>query len=93
MEKPDPRIFSLALQQSGLRPAEVVYVGDTIADVTGSRAVGLCPIRIRRSGPSDDSAISDFKAIKQSPQEETEEPTMDGVKVIARLVELVEILK
>ena len=92
MEKPDPRIFSLALQQTGLRPAEVVYVGDTAVDVEGSRAAGLCPIRIRRSGQSDDPAITGFKSIKQSPREEVEEPTMDDVKVIARLVELVEIL-
>ena len=92
VEKPDPRIFSLALQQTGLRPAEVVYVGDTAADVTGSRAAGLCPIRIRRSGLRDTSDITDFKSIQQSPREETEEPTKDGVKVVARLVELVEIL-
>ncbi len=92
VEKPDPRIFSLALQQTGLRPAEVVYVGDTAADVEGSRAAGLRPIRIRRSGVRNNRAITDFKASKQSPQEETEEPAMDGVKVIARLVELIEIL-
>jgi len=92
IEKPDPGIFSLALQQTGRRPAEVVYVGDTAGDVTGSRAAGLCPIRIRRGGPSDDPAITDFKPIQRSPREEIEEPTMDGVKVIARLVELVEIL-
>ena len=93
MEKPDPGIFSLALQQTELRPAEVFYVGNTAADVTGSRAAGLCPILIRRSGLSDDPAITDFKVIQQSPREEIGEPTMDGVKVIARLVELVDILK
>jgi len=92
VEKPDPRIFSLALQQTALRPAEVIYVGDTIADVEGSQAAGLCPIRIRRSGSSDDPAISDFKATQQSPREKGKESTMDGVKVISRLVELVEIL-
>jgi len=32
-KKPDPRIFHLALQRTGLQPEEVVYVGDTDEDI------------------------------------------------------------
>jgi putative hydrolase of the HAD superfamily len=42
IEKPDPRIFRLALQQTGVAPGEAVYVGDLYSvDVLGARAVGM----------------------------------------------------
>ena len=45
VEKPDPRIFRIALDRAGLRPAEAAYVGDLYSvDVLGARAAGLHPI-------------------------------------------------
>ncbi len=42
VEKPDPRIFHIALEQAGLKPAEAVYVGDLYSiDVVGARAAGM----------------------------------------------------
>lgn len=42
VEKPDPRIFRLALERMGLAPAEAVYVGDFYAvDILGARAAGM----------------------------------------------------
>jgi putative hydrolase of the HAD superfamily len=42
LEKPDPRIFALALQRTGSAPARTLYVGDVYAvDVVGARAAGL----------------------------------------------------
>jgi putative hydrolase of the HAD superfamily len=42
VEKPDPRIFQLALREAGVTAAEAVYVGDLYSvDVLGSRAAGL----------------------------------------------------
>jgi putative hydrolase of the HAD superfamily len=42
VEKPDPRIFHLALRAAGVSPAEAVYVGDLYSvDVLGARAAGL----------------------------------------------------
>jgi HAD superfamily hydrolase (TIGR01509 family) len=42
VEKPDPRIFALALEACGTPPAEAVYVGDIYeVDVRGARAAGL----------------------------------------------------
>jgi putative hydrolase of the HAD superfamily len=50
IEKPDPRIFELALSAMGLagdESAGVVHVGDSIfADVTGARAAGLRPLHL-----------------------------------------------
>jgi HAD superfamily hydrolase (TIGR01509 family) len=42
VEKPDPRIFAIALQRAGLQPGEAAYVGDLYSiDVLGARAAGL----------------------------------------------------
>ena len=42
VEKPDPRIFGIALERAGLRPDEAVYVGDLYSiDVVGARAAGM----------------------------------------------------
>ena len=45
IEKPDPRIFALALERAGMSPAESYYVGDIYpVDVVGSRAAGMVPV-------------------------------------------------
>jgi putative hydrolase of the HAD superfamily len=45
VEKPDPRIFQIALERAGLRPHEAAYVGDLYSiDVVGARAAGLSAI-------------------------------------------------
>ena len=51
--KPDRRIFEIALERLGLKPAEMAYVGDSPEDVQGALASGSTPIRICRD-PSED---------------------------------------
>jgi HAD superfamily hydrolase (TIGR01509 family) len=42
IEKPDPRIFSVALEHFGVPPSRALHLGDTYAsDVVGARAAGL----------------------------------------------------
>jgi putative hydrolase of the HAD superfamily len=42
VEKPDPRIFELALERSGARPETTLHAGDFYhVDVVGARAAGL----------------------------------------------------
>ena len=46
-EKPDPRIFHLALERAGVTAEESYYVGDIYpVDVVGSRAVGMVPVLV-----------------------------------------------
>lgn len=53
-EKPDEKIFKLALQRLGLRPQEVAHIGDSYEiDVLGARAVGITPILLDRKGQAD----------------------------------------
>jgi len=40
--KPDPRIFHMAVAALGVRPADAVFVGDSLSrDMAGARAVGM----------------------------------------------------
>ncbi len=49
MEKPDPRIFRLAMDRAGVRPEQSVYVGDNPEfDVDPAAAVGMLPVLIDR---------------------------------------------
>lgn len=49
--KPHPDIFRFALARADLKPAQVVYVGDSyVSDVLGARAVGIAPVLIDREG-------------------------------------------
>src|SRR5205823_9691809 len=42
IEKPDPRIFHLALDRLGVRPEEALFAGDIYAiDMIGARAAGI----------------------------------------------------
>jgi putative hydrolase of the HAD superfamily len=49
MEKPDPRIFLLALERLGVRAEESVYVGDSVTyDVEPAEAVGMIAVLVDR---------------------------------------------
>jgi len=49
LEKPDPRIFQLAMERAGVQPGRSVYVGDNPEfDVDPALAVGMFPVLIDR---------------------------------------------
>jgi putative hydrolase of the HAD superfamily len=51
VEKPDPRIFHLALERAGLEARQAVYVGDLYSvDVLGARGVGMPAILLDPGG-------------------------------------------
>jgi putative hydrolase of the HAD superfamily len=51
VEKPDPRIFEIALQRSGAAPATTIHVGDLYhVDVLGARAAGLRAVLLDEAG-------------------------------------------
>jgi HAD superfamily hydrolase (TIGR01549 family) len=57
VEKPNPKIFQLALSRAGLAPTEAAYVGDLYSiDILGARAAGLRAVLLdpgRHWGPRD----------------------------------------
>jgi putative hydrolase of the HAD superfamily len=51
VEKPDRRIFDIALERAGVAAQDSVYVGDhPVFDVQASREVGMFPVLIDRRG-------------------------------------------
>ena len=51
VEKPDPRIFRLAIERAGVGPGEAVYIGDLYTvDVRGARATGMDAILLDPGG-------------------------------------------
>jgi len=51
VEKPDPRIFAIALERMGARAASTVHVGDLYhVDVVGARAAGLRAVLFDSAG-------------------------------------------
>ena len=59
VEKPHPEIFQIALERSGIKPGEAVYVGDTYpTDIGGAELAGLRGILIDWVGAYPDATCS-----------------------------------
>jgi len=61
--KPDPRIFTVALERAGCGPADAFHVGDGDEDVDGARAAGIAVIRIDRGGEAVNDDVDSLAAI------------------------------
>lgn len=54
LQKPDPRIYQLAVEQLAVKPGNCLYIGDGDEhELTGAAQVGMHPVLIRN--PSEDS--------------------------------------
>ncbi len=54
IRKPEPRIFEASLEHLGLRPEEVVHVGDdVVADISGSKGVGMRAVWFNTGTPAE----------------------------------------
>lgn len=66
IEKPDPAIFKLALDRSGVAAESAVYVGDhPRIDVLGAEAVGMGAVLIDRRGRHADFAGEKISSLSQ----------------------------
>jgi putative hydrolase of the HAD superfamily len=68
VEKPDPSIFRIALDELALSdsPERVLYVGNEYrADVMGSRAAGLTPVLIDRSNMYPHADCKRFRSLTE----------------------------
>jgi HAD superfamily hydrolase (TIGR01549 family) len=67
-EKPDPRIFRLAMTRAGVTPGRSVYVGDNPEfDVDPALAVGMFPVLIDRRDRFADAPGARITAMGQLP--------------------------
>ena len=88
VKKPNPAIFSFALEQTGLSKNEVIYVGDTNEDVTGAMAAGIRPIFLARPVQGTDSTALDYRNAPSGLDSPNQFSSQNGVKVIKSLQEI-----
>lgn len=60
--KPDPTPLIFASEQTGIGPAETVYVGDALRDIEAGRAAGMTTIAVGYGYIVDGDSAEDWKA-------------------------------
>jgi len=88
VKKPDPAIFSFALEQTGLSKDEVVYIGDTNEDVAGAMAAGIRPVFLARPVQGTDKIALDYRSTHSGVDSPDYFSSKNEVKVIKSLGEV-----
>jgi len=88
VKKPNPAIFSFALEQTGLSKNEAVYVGDTNEDVAGAMAAGIRPIFLARPVQGTDNTALDYRSAPSAIDSPDHFSSKNEVKVIKSLQEV-----
>lgn len=69
VEKPDPAIFELALQEAGVSARDAVYVGDSpVLDAKPAAGVGMKVVLIDRARRYPDSTWPRIESLKELPE-------------------------
>lgn len=64
--KPAPKIFEIAIKNSGCAPDEIVYIGNSYEeDIVGARGVGIQPILIDRNNNYPDADCCKIKNLTE----------------------------
>src|SRR5437899_2562928 len=89
IKKPNPAIFRIALEQTGLNSDEVVYVGDTQEDVDGATAAGIKPILIARPQDPEPPKILDYTRNHQVAERAAVNHSVLKIRSLRELIDLV----
>lgn len=58
IEKPDPRIFRIAVKRASCELSQIMHVGDSLeTDVAAAQAVGAMGVWLNRDGEANDSGV------------------------------------
>ena len=69
LEKPDRRLFELALARAGASPPEAIHVGDMYyVDVVGARSAGISPVLVDEAGLKADADCRRIQSIAELPR-------------------------
>ena len=75
--KPRKELFQLALGRVGLKPGEVIHIGDSLgSDVKGASQVGIRTLWLNRSGKAVPEGVASISSL------------LDGIKHIVRKEDL-----
>jgi putative hydrolase of the HAD superfamily len=68
IEKPDPAIYSLALERAGVQPQRAVHVGDSMSmDVEPAASVGMCTVLLDRLGRHRTTSVPRIESLQELP--------------------------
>jgi putative hydrolase of the HAD superfamily len=68
VEKPDPRIYEIALEQAGVEPEAAAHVGDSVRlDVEPATSVGIKAVLLDRSGTHTDARWPTIRSLEELP--------------------------
>jgi len=68
VEKPDPRIYEIALEQAGVQSDVAVHVGDSIRlDAEPATSVGIKAVLLDRSGAHPESGWPTIRSLEELP--------------------------
>jgi len=90
-KKPDPEIFDLALNRTGLSAEEVIFVGDAEVDVEGSKNAGMIPVLLQRPGYADKHECARDYRSGVDDKEWTVSKKMEGTRTIESLSEILDL--
>lgn len=90
--KPDPLIFSIALEKLNLRKEDVIYIGDSEEDFLGSRNSGIDFVLINRDINSTSKLSADYKEDESQIEKDWTQKYSDWIKRISSLSEIFSIL-
>lgn len=69
VEKPDPKIYELALEEAGVAPDKAVHIGDSPkTDVEPSRSVGITPILLDRYNRYPNPGVARVESLSEIPE-------------------------
>lgn len=64
--KPDPKIFEMAIEEAGVSPDQILYIGDNpVDDVQGANNVGIDALLINRPGREPGTAPLTIKSLME----------------------------
>jgi putative hydrolase of the HAD superfamily len=68
VEKPDPRIYEIALTKAAVSPANTVHVGDSVKfDVEPAKSVGMHAVLIDRAGTAGGEGCPTIMSLEELP--------------------------
>ncbi|MCK4781239.1 MAG: HAD family hydrolase [Candidatus Lokiarchaeota archaeon] len=91
-KKPDPKIFHITLENIGLEPDEVVFIGDSKEDVEGANNAGIKPIFIQRQSSKQILTDNDYFSKNIAKKLNTQNSRINPWKIISNLRDLYKII-
>jgi len=93
-EKPNSKIFYVTLENIGLKPADVVFIGDSNEDVEGALNAGIKPILIQRQNLKKRMRGNDYISRKKVKGKKIIKNNSNFIpfKIISRLRDLYQVL-